>query len=148
MQTNNLKRKTENKKRMIVARGGTRGKTAGRGTKGQKSRSGHKIRPEIRDLIKRIPKMRGRGKNSNISIYDKSVAINLIDLEQAFSNGDTITVETLMEKDLLSLRNGKIPSVKILGNGELTKKFTISKIPVSKSVKEKIEKAGGQITAE
>jgi large subunit ribosomal protein L15 len=60
---------------MIVARGGKRGKTAGRGTKGQKARAGHKIRPEIRDVIKRIPKMRGRGKNSNLSIQEKPVAM-------------------------------------------------------------------------
>lgn len=63
MQFHTIKRKTPNKKSKQVGRGGTRGKTAGRGTKGQNARSGRKKRPELRDTIKRIPKLRGRGKN-------------------------------------------------------------------------------------
>lgn len=62
MQFHSLKRKTPNKKSQQVGRGGTRGKTAGRGTKGQNARSGRKKRPELRDVIKRVPKLRGRGK--------------------------------------------------------------------------------------
>ncbi|MDQ3014919.1 MAG: 50S ribosomal protein L15 [bacterium] len=143
MQINQLKRKTANKKRMIVARGGKRGKTAGRGTKGQKARAGHKIRPEIRDVIKRIPKMRGRGKNSNISIYEKSVVVTLEQLNKAFATGDIITPAKLIEKKVISYRNGKIPPVKILGTGEITKKLTLKDIPISASVKEKVQKAGG-----
>lgn len=143
MQINNLKRKTPNRKRMIVARGGKRGKTAGRGTKGQKARAGHKIRPEIRDVIKRIPKMRGRGKNSNLSIQEKPIVITLDQLNKAFQNGDIITRERLVEKGILSKRNGKVPLVKILNSGELTRKITIKDIPVSAGVKEKIHKAGG-----
>jgi large subunit ribosomal protein L15 len=71
MQYHSLKRKTPNKKSRQVGRGGTRGKTSGRGTKGQNARAGHKNRPELRDFIKRIPKLRGRGKNSNKSIQKK-----------------------------------------------------------------------------
>jgi large subunit ribosomal protein L15 len=145
MQIHQIKRKTKNKKRMIVARGGTRGKTAGRGTKGQKARSGHKIRPEIRDMIKRIPKLRGRGKNSNLSISDKPITINLMSLEAKFKNGDTVSRQTLIEKKIISNRNGKMPQVKILGVGDLTKKITLKGISVSESVKAKIEKAGGAI---
>ena len=63
MQIHNLKRKTKNKDVMTVGRGGKRGKTAGRGTKGQNARAGRKKRPELRDFIKRIPKLRGRGKS-------------------------------------------------------------------------------------
>lgn len=62
MQFHTLKRKNPNKKGRQVGRGGTRGKTAGRGTKGQNARAGRKKRPEIRDTIKRVPKLRGRGK--------------------------------------------------------------------------------------
>ena len=131
---------------MTVARGGKRGKTAGRGTKGQKSRAGHKIRPELRDIIKRIPKLRGRGKNSNLSIYKKDLAVNLESLEHAFAAGDTVSPVTLLEKGVISLRNGKIPEVKILGLGEITKKLTIQGIRVSASVKAKIEKVGGMIS--
>lgn len=146
MQIHQLKRKVENKKRMIVARGGKRGKTAGRGTKGQKARAGRKIRPEMRDIIKKIPKLRGRGKNSNLSIYARDTAINLVAIEAAFSNGETVSKTTLIEKGIISIRNGKIPLVKILGLGELTKKLTFTDISVSASVKAKIEKAGGNIS--
>ncbi len=71
MQYHSLKRKTPNKKSAAVGRGGKRGKTSGRGTKGQNARAGHKNRPELRDFIKRIPKLRGRGKNSNKSFQGK-----------------------------------------------------------------------------
>ena len=67
MQIHNVKRTTKLKTQTQVGRGGKRGKTSGRGTKGQKARSGHKIRPAFRDIIKKIPKLRGRGKNKNVS---------------------------------------------------------------------------------
>lgn len=146
MQINQLKRKTKNTKRMIVARGGHRGKTAGRGTKGQKARAGHKIRPEMRDLIKRIPKMRGRGKNSNLSIQSKPVSLNIEALELIFSNGDTVTRRILVSSGLVAMQNGKIPDIKILGNGTLTKKLTVKGLVLSQEAKAKIEKAGGAIS--
>lgn len=71
MQFHSLKRKTANKRSKAVGRGGKRGKTSGRGTKGQNARAGRKKRPELRDFIKRVPKLRGRGKNSNKSIQKK-----------------------------------------------------------------------------
>lgn len=145
MQLNNLIPKTKNKKTMTVGRGGKRGKTSGRGTKGQNSRSGHKKRPELRDFIKRIPKLRGRGINSNKTIETKPVVINLSDIESTFTDGSVINPAALIEKKLISTVDGKIPYVKILSNGEVTKKFTIEKCKFSESVKTKIEKAGGSI---
>lgn len=71
MQFHSLKRKTPNKKSRQVGRGGTRGKTSGRGTKGQNARAGRKKRPELRDFIKRVPKLRGRGKSGLRSIQKK-----------------------------------------------------------------------------
>lgn len=71
MQFHNIKRKTPNKKSKQVGRGGTRGKTSGRGTKGQNARAGRKKRPELRDFIKRVPKLRGRGKSSLKSRHKK-----------------------------------------------------------------------------
>lgn len=71
MQFHTLKRKTPNKKGRQVGRGGTRGKTAGRGTKGQNARAGRKKRPELRDVIKRVPKLRGRGKSGLKSRHSK-----------------------------------------------------------------------------
>ena|SRR3989344_3863951 len=73
MQFHSLKRKTPNKKSKAVGRGGKRGKTSGRGTKGQNARAGHKNRPELRDFIKRVPKLRGRGKSSLKSLQTKLV---------------------------------------------------------------------------
>ena len=64
MQFHTLQSKTKRKRARQVGRGGTRGKTAGRGTKGQNARAGGKKRPELRDIIKRIPKLRGRGRSS------------------------------------------------------------------------------------
>jgi len=71
MQFHNLQAKTKRKYARQVGRGGTRGKTAGRGTKGQNARAGRKKRPELRDIIKRIPKLRGRGKSSLKSFQSK-----------------------------------------------------------------------------
>jgi len=71
MQFHNLKSKTKRKHSRQVGRGGTRGKTAGRGTKGQNARAGRKKRPELRDIIKRVPKLRGRGKSSLKSFRPK-----------------------------------------------------------------------------
>jgi len=72
MQFHTLKRKTQNKKARQHGRGGTRGKTSGRGTKGQNARAGRKKRPEIRDTIKKLPKLRGRGKSSLKSFQVKA----------------------------------------------------------------------------
>lgn len=71
MQFHNLIAKTKRKYPKQVGRGGTRGKTSGRGTKGQNARAGHKKRPEMREVIKRIPKLRGRGKSSLKSFQTK-----------------------------------------------------------------------------
>ena len=71
MQFHTLKSKTKRKRSRQVGRGGTRGKTAGRGTKGQNARAGRKKRPELRDFIKRVPKLRGRGKSSLKSFKTK-----------------------------------------------------------------------------
>ncbi len=145
MQLHNLTPKTKNKKTMIVGRGGKRGKTSGRGTKGQNARAGHKKRPEIRDFIKRIPKMRGRGVNSNKSIETKLIPINIKDIEVVFEIGSSINPSTLIEKGLLNTIDGKIPRVKILATGEITKKLLFSGCKVSAQAKAKIEKVGGSV---
>ena len=77
MQFHNLVAKTKRKYARQVGRGGTRGKTAGRGTKGQNARAGRKKRPEMRDIIKRIPKLRGRGKSSLKSFKPKARGVEL-----------------------------------------------------------------------
>lgn len=145
MQINNLIPKTKNKKTMIVARGGKRGKTAGRGGKGQTARAGNKRRPELRDFIKRIPKLRGRGVSPHKSIETKPVAINIGVIDAIVKAGAIVTPQTLIEMKIISTFEGKIPQVKILGGGEITKKISVDKCQVSKEAKEKIEKAGGSV---
>lgn len=77
MQFHNLRSKTQRKTSRQVGRGGKRGKTSGKGTKGQNARAGRKKRPEIRDFIKRIPKLRGRGVNSLKSFQKRLVGAEL-----------------------------------------------------------------------
>ena len=143
MQIHNLKRKTKNKKARQIGRAGQRGKTSGRGTKGQNARAGHKKRPEIRDFIKRVPKMRGRGKNLNTSIQAKPKVLNLKDLS-VFTNGDTVSKETLLSKNLIT-KNQLTVAVKILGTGTLDKKLNVVGCEVSLSAKTAIEKLGGSV---
>lgn len=145
MQLNTLIPRTKTKKVMIVGRGGKRGKTSGRGGKGQTARAGNKKRPELRDFIKRIPKLRGRGKNSNKSFQERQTPVNLHSLETVFSAGDTVTAASLIEKKVVSTFQGKVPAIKILADGDLTKKLTIEGLKVSAGAKAKIEKAGGSV---
>ncbi|MDO8510101.1 MAG: uL15 family ribosomal protein [bacterium] len=145
MQIHNLKRNHPNRKKIAVGRGGKRGKTSGRGTKGQKARAGRKIRPEIRDFIKRLPKLRGRGKNSLKSITLKPVPVNLDRLDRAFADGDTVNPQSLVERGIINKTKGNWPRVKILADGTLGKKITIEQCLVSKTAREKIVQAGGVV---
>ena len=145
MQTHELKRKNLHKKTKKVGRGGLRGKTSGRGHKGQKQHGAHGIRAEIRDQIKKLPKLRGRGKNSNKSIQHKPNVFNCSFLEKHFNSGDIVSPVTLMEKGLLTGAMSRKSSVKILGNGDISKKVTVEHCKVSASAKEKISKAGGKV---
>jgi len=145
MQTHQLKRNNPNTKRTIVARGGKRGKTAGRGGKGQSARAGNKRRPEWRDIIKRVPKLRGRGISPQKSIVDARAVLNIEVLELAFVAGDEVTPAILVEKGLISTKSGRTPSIKILGDGEVTKALKLSGLYISDSARAKIEKAGGSV---
>jgi len=127
------------RKRVGRGPGSGSGKTAGRGHKGQKSRSGYSRRYGFEGgqmpLVRRIPK---RG-FTNIFRVEFQV-VNLRDLERAFSDGDTVSPETLIEKGLA--RGGKRP-VKVLGDGELKKKLVVKAHKFSASARTGIEKAGG-----
>ena len=148
MQIHNIKRKTPNKKVMIVGRGGKRGKTSGRGGKGQTARAGHKARPEWRDFIKRMPKLRGQGFHALHSIENYNhpvVAINLDLINAAFKDGATVKPSTLFARGVIEQYKGKNQKIKILSSGEIKKKITLVGCTVSASAKEKIEKAGGSV---
>lgn len=131
-----------------IGRGGKRGKTSGKGMKGQKSRTGNSMRPELRDMIKKLPKLRGHGKNRAQTVNNERVratVVNVAALEASFSAGDSVNPRALQAKGLIRIRGEKAPLVKILGEGALTKKLTLSGIVVSTAARTKIEKAGGTI---
>lgn len=146
MQTHQIRRSHELKKKKLVARGGKRGKTAGKGGKGQTARAGHRVRPAMRDIIKKLPKLRGHGKNRSQSVFDRGPekVVNVAALN-TLPEGTVVTAALLHEKGIVSLVVGKLPKIKILGNGDLTVKLTISGLSVSASAKTKIEALGGAI---
>lgn len=141
IQIHQVKPLIKKKSRKRVGRGGKRGTYSGRGSKGQRSH-GVRIRPHLRDIIKRLPKKRGyRFK----SIKKPEAVVNIRFLEKKFKEGDKITPKTLLEAGLVGFYKGKMPAVKLLGSGEITKKLLVSECQISKSAKEKIEKAGGEV---
>lgn len=131
---------TKRVKRLGRGESSGKGKTSGKGHKGQKARAGKGIRPGFEGgqmpLYRRLPK---RG-FSNAMFRDKIVTVDLGDLEAKFEDSTMITEGALREKGLV---RGKFDGIKLLGDGEVTKKFTIAVEKISASAKEKIEKAGG-----
>jgi len=149
MQLNQLKRTHKNKQGVRIGRGGKRGKTSGRGHKGQRAHGGHGIRPEMRDIIKKLPKKRGYGKNRARTVValinKKPMAINLQDLDTTFADGDIVSLKTLNVKRLIGKRTMRVRGVKILGRGLLSKKLTIRGCGVSTKAREAIVKVGGLV---
>lgn len=146
MQLHTLTRNTQRKTKQQVGRGSKRGKTSGRGQKGQASRAGRKLRPEIREVIKKIPKLRGRGVNIFKSFEIKPAIVNLGELTK-IPAGTVMTPKKFVDFKLVELLKGKVPAVKVLGTGDITQPLTFKKVTVSASAIEKIEKAGGKVYA-
>jgi large subunit ribosomal protein L15 len=139
------KRKNRKMPSKRIGRGygsGTGGHTVGRGTKGQKSRSGHKSTVFFEGgnvpFFRRIPKYRGFNKPNKVH-YEP---INIVTLEKEYKAGEEISLETLREKGLIRKAT---THVKILGNGEVSKKLKINGLPLSESASEKILAAGGSV---
>jgi len=130
-------------KRLGQGESSGKGKTSGKGHKGQKARSGGSIRLGFEGgqmpLIRRLPK---RGFN-NAAFKKEYAIVNLADLNQ-FEDGATVDEAKLLEAKLI---RGKYHGVKILADGDLSRKLTISVDKVSAAAREKIEKAGGAVTA-
>ena len=142
MQLHQIKPTHKKKRGRRVGRGGKRGTYSGRGVKGQKSRSGRRFKPAVRYLIKRYPKLRGyRFSVSGL----KFQTVNLDSLDKSFEPGQTVNPQTLLEKKIVRKINGRVPDVKILGGGKITKGLTVENCSVSKQAKEKIIKVGGQV---
>lgn len=131
-----------------VGRGGKRGKTSGRGHKGQKARAGNSTRPEMRDLIKKLPKLRGFGVNRAATVNAERVqpvVVNLDAIETALPEGE-LSPQTLVAAGIIDTQRKKAPTVKILGTGDVSKKYTVTGCQVSKSAREKLEAAGGTVS--
>lgn len=135
--------KYKNRKRLGRGDGSGQGGTAGRGHKGAKSRAGFSYRPHYEGgqmpLFRRIPK---RG-FSNVQFATHYHIVNLKTLEACFEDGAEVTIDSLIEKRIV--RDNSLP-LKVLGEGDLTRKLNITAGRFSKSAKEKIEKAGGTAT--
>ncbi len=150
MQLHTFSPRTKNKKNPPVGRGGKRGKTSGRGGKGQTARAGHKIRPESRDLIKKLPKLRGHGKNRARTVRTNRIpvsAVNLSAIEALYKAGETVSPASLLARDLVRRAKGRAPVVKILGAGAVTKALVVKGCTLSGVARAAIIAAGGTIHA-
>ena len=129
-------------KRLGCGESSGHGKTSCKGNKGQKARSGGGPRPGFEGgqmpLHRRLPK---RGFN-NINFKTKVEVVNLSQLDKAFNDGDTVNEEALRKAGLI---NRACEQVKVLGQGEISKKLTLVVDTISASAKEKVEKAGGSV---
>ncbi|NMA50728.1 MAG: 50S ribosomal protein L15 [Mollicutes bacterium] len=143
MKLENLPKSKEFKTKKRVGRGpgSGMGKTSTSGQKGQKSRSGVSIKPWFQGgqspIYRQLPK---RGFN-NARFTKRFAIINVSDLNKFFNDGDIVTEEILKERGIIKKR---LSGIKVLGNGELTKKLTIKADRFTSSAVTKIEKAGGK----
>jgi large subunit ribosomal protein L15 len=106
------------------------------------------MRPEMREIIKRLPKLRGHGKNRARTVNAERVlpvVVNVSALEAVFENGAEVTPATLVLLGVVGREKGKAPRVKILGSGDIKKKLTIKGCLISLSARAKVEGAGGSI---
>ena len=131
----------KNRKRVGRGPGSGMGKTSTRGHKGLKARSGGSVRPGFEGgqmpIYRRLPK---RG-FKNYPFKTNNAVLNVKDLDR-FEDGATIDIDTLREAGLVK---GVVDGVKILGQGEISKKFALKNVLASKTAQEKIETAGGSI---
>ena len=144
--------KRKARKRVGRGMGSGKGRYSGRGIKGQKSRSGsHTMRPGFEGgqmpIYMRLGKKRGPYSKDAMPVgphRTHTVAVNVRDLERVFDNGADVSLDALLEKGLI--KNTRI-DVKILGEGDLKKKLSVTAHLFSKTAREKIESAGGTATA-
>jgi|SRR5579872_284489 large subunit ribosomal protein L15 len=131
------------KKRKRVGRGGSRGGTAGRGHKGQKARSGGKVNPRFEGgqmpLYRRLPK---RG-FTNAPFREVVETVNVDQLNAAFEDGALVTKQELIAKKIIKPKKCVAFVLKVLGNGVLKKKLTITADAFSENARQAIQSAGG-----
>lgn len=142
MQSHQLSPNHRHPDKKRVGRGGKRGTYSGRGGKGQTARAGRKMRPIIRDVLKRYPKLRGY-KNKPSSL--KPQVIDIAKIEKFFDADQIINPQILVDCKLVRRVNGKIPPIKVLGSKTPSKPLKIEGCIFSQSAKNAIEKSGGAI---
>jgi large subunit ribosomal protein L15 len=132
------------KKKKRIGRGGKKGNYSGRGIKGQKARAGRKIRPAERDIILKLPKLRGIKFKP---LKERPYVVNLEDINEKFNENEVVNKETLVQKKVLKIRKSdKNPKIKILSRGKLDKKLIFSsELLFSNKAKEEILKSGSVI---
>jgi large subunit ribosomal protein L15 len=142
MLINQIKFRLKKKKR--IGRGGKKGNYSGRGIKGQKARAGRRIRPAERDIILKLPKLRGIKFKP---LKEKPYVVNLEDINEKFNENEVVNKETLVQKKVLKIRKSdKNPKIKILARGKLDKKLIFSsELLFSNKAKEEILKSGSVI---
>lgn len=145
MQIHQLQPKHKSRSRKIVGRGGKKGTYSGRGGKGQTARAGRKMAPIIRELIKRYPKLKGY---RSFVLEGNTTVVNMDIIEKHFKDGEVVNPENLIKKGIVRMIKGKVPKVKILGDGKITKKVIVEHCNISKTAKEAIEKAGGTVKSQ
>ena len=129
MQVHQLTRSPHSRIPKRIGRGGKRGTYSGRGIKGLGARAGGKFRPQERDIIKKIPKLRGyRFKVFRL----RPAVVNLDTIGRAFREGETVSPRSLFERGLIRNQGGKLPEVKILGRGELKRNLIFKGVSFSR----------------
>lgn len=139
MQINELTLSKKRKRGQRVGRGGKRGIYSGRGNKGQRARTNHRLKLKRigSGLARHVPKLGGF-----VSLRPKTTAVSIKRLEEKFPNGGLVTPVLLKNKGIIK---NILNPVKIVGNGELAKKFTVKDCLTTVSAKKAIEKAGGKV---
>ncbi len=136
MQLHQLKPGHKGRKGRRIGRGGKRGTYSGRGIKGQRARAGARIRPQERDILKKIPKLRGYKFKS---FKPGPAIVNLDAIEKRFAEGETVNPASLRAKGLIANVQGRVPKVKILGKGELKKKVQFEGVTFSGAAASKLK---------
>ena len=143
---NQLKRTGKRAYRRVGrGQGSKRGKQSGRGGKGQTARAGNKRRPELRDIIKKLPKRRGYGKNRGRTHVPRPrpFALSLDRVSALFESGAEVSRKTLIEKQVLTPTSDR--PIKIVSDGAIDKKLSFHGLSYTAKARAAIEKAGGTI---
>jgi large subunit ribosomal protein L15 len=124
MQAHTLRKNNKTKTKLRRGRGGKRGTFSGRGIKGQKARAGHKIRPQVRDLIVKMPKRKGHAHSSRPR---NEVSVSTFQIKRVFKSNDAVNPKSLLQHNLIKRVHGKLPQVvKIIGPKEVISGFKIT----------------------